>query len=81
MTDTATKKAALEAALETREFVPVLYEKEGETKSYLLTKINAPAYEAKTARVKVETPAHLIQAYDQTRGRFVSLKVGQIKGI
>lgn len=80
MTDTATKKAAIEAALEAQEFVPVLYTKEGETKAYLLTQKNAPEYQAKTNRVKVETPAHLIQAYDQTRGRFISLKVENIQG-
>ena len=59
--------------------VPVLYKKaDGTVASYLLTKRLAPSYDAKTARVKVETPPHLINAFDLTQRKFVSLKIANI---
>jgi hypothetical protein len=63
----------------TQEIVPVLYRKaDGSTTCYLLTKRLAPSYDAKTDRVKVEVPPHLVNAYDLTSNRFVSLKVANI---
>ena len=62
-----------------QDVVPVLYRKgDGSIKSYLLTKRMAPSYDAKTERVKVETPAHLVNAYDMASQKFVSLKLENI---
>lgn len=79
MTDLANKKIDIETALANRDFVPVMYEKEGVLKAYLLTHLKAPSYEAKTDRIKVATPPHLIQAFDATQQRFVSLKLENIR--
>ena len=63
----------------TNDAVPVLYKKaDGSIASYLLTKRLAPSYDAKTERVKVETPAHLVNAYNLTTEKFVSLKLENI---
>lgn len=63
----------------TNDAVPVLYRKaDGSIASYLLTKRLAPSYDAKTERVKVETPAHLVNAYNLTTQKFVSLKLENI---
>jgi len=59
-----------------QDVVPVLYKKaDGSLKSYLLTKRMAPSYDAKTDRVKVEVPPHLVNAYDTASQKFVSLKI------
>lgn len=63
----------------TNDAVPVLYRKaDGSIKSYLLTKRMAPSYEAKTERAAVPVPAHLVNAYDLTSKKFVSLKLENI---
>lgn len=59
--------------------VPVLYKKaDGSIASYLLTKKLAPSYDAKTERVKVDVPPHLVNAFDLSSQRFVSLKIANI---
>jgi len=62
--------------LASNDTVAVLYQKaDGSIKSYLLTHTMAPSYEAKTDRVKVAPPAHLVNAWDLTSQKFVSLKI------
>ncbi len=69
----------LQEKLLAQDCVPVLYRKaDGSIASYLLTKRMAPSYDAKTERVKVDVPAHLVNAYDLTSQRFVSLKLANI---
>jgi len=68
--------------LSTQDFVPVLYTKaDGTTKAYLLTQRKAPSYEAKTDRVKVDVPAHLVNAWDMSSEKFVSLKLDSLTGV
>lgn len=69
----------IQSMLATQDTVPVLYTKaDGTIKAYLLTHKQAPSYDAKTDRVKVEVPDHLVNAYDLASERFVSLKLANI---
>jgi hypothetical protein len=62
--------------LATEDMVSVLYTKaDGTMSPYILTHRLAPSYQAKTDRVRVAPPAHLVNAYDLNSKRFVSLKI------